>query len=622
MCGITGFFDFSGTGASTVAVLEEMTASLYHRGPNDNGTYFEENDKFSLGLGHRRLSIIDLSHSASQPMHLGDELVLVFNGEIYNYIELRETLRSHGYIFTTSGDSEVILYAYKHWGCECFKYFNGMWALAIWDRTRSRLILSRDRFGKKPLYYYKSSNQLVFASEIKALLKHPSIPKIENEEKITRYLAYNYRYVDIDTHSFYKDVFHVPKSGYFDIAHPEEIESGTYWELDLHTSHDPGDDDRAKAEFRDLLVDSVSIRLRSDIPVGCLLSGGLDSSSIAAIATRVLGKDLEFFSGITGKGIQAYDESEFIEVLRDEIGFRHKYVAPDPCDLIETLDEMLSFHDEPVCTVTWYNLYLICRQIAKDNIHVLLNGHGGDELLGGYWDHYQFNLFDLKTADPSAYDREIKAWQENHQRNPDEIAYYEAIIRDKILAKGDESERHGNYLEVLDAVHRELVTRPFEMTKTSGSLLKSRLHSEIMSETIPASLRAEDRNSMAFSIESRSPFLDYRLVEYCFSLPNHLKIREGLGKWLLRQSMEGILPDKIRLRRDKAGFVAPADEWFRTVNRKEISDFISSPDFRCAKYLDRDKVQALFKEHLEGKKNHHMFIWQMINVELWLRQNF
>lgn len=599
-----------------------MTGTLQHRGPDNNGTYFEEKNSFSIGLGHTRLSIIDLSDNACQPMHLGDELVLVFNGEIYNYIELRQTLRGHGYKFLTSGDSEVILHAYSHWGCECFKYFNGMWALAIWDKIKGRLILSRDRFGKKPLYYFREGNQLVFASEIKALLRHPSVPKLENEEKITRYLAYNYRYVDIDTDSFYKDIQHVPKSGFFDIATPENMELGTYWKLDLQTEIGPGDDEKAKSEFRELLVDAVSIRLRSDIPVGCLLSGGLDSSSIAAIATKVLGKDIEFFSGITGRGIQAYDESEFIEVLREKVGFRHKYVIPEPSDLFETLDEMLSFHDEPVCTVTWYSLYLLCRQIADDDIHVLLNGHGGDELLGGYWDHYHFNLFDLKNTDTNTYNREKQAWLDNHQRNPEEITYYDDFIRAKIMKQGDESIRHGTYLEYLNVSCRERFASPFEMTSSSQSLLKSRLYSEIMSETIPASLRAEDRNTMAFSIESRSPFLDYRLVEYCFSLPGDLKIRDGLGKWLLRESMEGILPDEIRLRKDKAGFVAPADVWFRTVNKKEIIDLISSPDFRCAKYLDRVKVKELFIEHLEGIKNHQMFLWQMINVELWLRQNF
>jgi len=622
MCGITGFIDFSAAGNDARAVINAMTGTLQHRGPDDLGVHVEENRKGSLALGHTRLSILDLSQSANQPMHLGDELTLVFNGEIYNYIELRDTLKGLGHTFTTSGDSEVILHAYKQWGSECFKYFNGMWALAIWDRTKDRLILSRDRFGKKPLYYYKNAEQFVFASEIKALLMHPSVPKLPNEEKIARYLTCNYRYVDIDDYSFFRDIYHIPKSGYFELAHPEEVVAGKYWELDLDNSHVPASDSQAKDEFRDLLVDAISIRLRSDIPVGCLLSGGLDSSSIAAIATSVLGKDIEFFSGITGKGIQAYDESEFIEVLRKKIGFRHKYVMPDPGELFETLNEMLAFHDEPVCTVTWYNLYLICRQIASDGIHVLLNGHGGDELLGGYWDHYHFNHFDLNRCDPAAFDNEMQAWLDNHGRDPDEYSYYRDFIQQTVFDEKDESGRHGKYLHALHAEYQHVGSFDFVMTNPAGSILQNRLYSELMRETIPASLRAEDRNTMAFSIESRSPFLDYRLAEYCFSLPGKMKIRGGLGKWLLRESMEGILPDEIRLRKDKSGFVAPADEWFRTVNRQEISRMISSPDFRCAKYLDRGKVHAIFEEHLAGIKNHYMFLWQLINIELWLKRFF
>ena len=624
MCGLVGFLDFTGSEASSQSVLDSMVGTLLHRGPDDNNIYYEDkgDKEYCLGLGHTRLSIIDLSVNAGQPMHLGDELVMVFNGEIYNYIELRNELKSYGYVFSTSSDTEVILYAYKHWGTSCFNFFNGMWAIAIWDKQKEKLVLSRDRFGKKHLYYYHKDGLIIFASELKALFKHPAVPKIENEEKISRYLAYNYRYIDIDNDSFFKNIYHVPKSSFFEISSKNELLVNQYWALDTESEKEQIDDHEAKNKFKDLLIDAVSLRLRSDVPVGCLLSGGLDSSSIAVIASRVLGKPIEFYSGITSKGVHEYDESQYIEVLKKKIGMKHKYITPNPNNLLDTLGEMLSYHDEPVCTVTWYNLYLICKQISEDNIHVLLNGHGGDELLAGYWDHYHYNLFDLKTAHKDAYLSEKNAWLENHQRNPGEIDYYSDFISNNHFGEGNEASRHGLYISYLNENYRELFKRDFRLTQPSNSLLKSRLHSEMINETIPSSLRAEDRNTMAFSIESRSPFIDYRLAEFCFSLPNKFKIRGGIGKWLLRESMENILPDEIRLRKDKAGFIAPADIWFRTVNKNEILDLINSSNFRSSKYLDVKKVKQLFEEHVLGKKNHHMFLWQMINVELWLRKNF
>lgn len=619
MCGIVGFLT-SRVDLNLDLTLEKMTDAIAHRGPNDKGLHSDlVNCKMhSLGFGHRRLSIIDLTEHAHQPMIEG-ELSLVFNGEIYNYIELREKLIALGKKFESVSDTEVILKAYEQWGEQCFSYFNGMWAIAIYDKRIDKLILSRDRFGKKPLYYYIDNEKVVFASEIKSILLYPEVQKKPNLNKIYRYLSTSYRYIDMEDSSYFEGINSVQKSSYIIFSSDFSSITYKYWNLN-ENSFDFKNKKESQIidDFRDLLIDSVKIRLRSDVPVSCMLSGGMDSTSIACIAHKILKTPVLTFSGITGEEKGIYDESEYIDEVVRETNAKHKYIMPEPTDLFDTVKEMLLYHDEPICTVSWYTLYQIAKQIKAEGVSVVLNGHGGDELLAGYWYHYQYNFFDIESAnDFEKLDHEQKAWLNNHDRKIMEICRSRQSIAAMSSKKLSEVSQYPDYSSCFNLDFKMVHNCPIELYSEFTTELSKRLHKELLWETIPASLRAEDRNTMANSIESRSPMLDYRLVEYCFSLPNEYKIRNGIGKWVLREAMKGILPEKVRTRKDKAGFLAPADKWFRMENKDQIRELINSDTIKNIGIFNIDALNKIFDEHLCENANHHMFLWQFINIGLW-----
>ena len=635
MCGITGFFAFTNNHVISKQLLQSMTKVLAHRGPDDSGCVLIDRQKqrmvsFSdtaedgaignghVGLGHRRLSILDLSESGRQPMNAANkEVWMVFNGEIYNFLELRSELKNLGYVFSTDTDSEVVLKSYLQWGTEAFHKFNGMWGIAIYDMRNDTIVLSRDRFGKKPLYYSTDGKKLLFSSEIKSIHLHPEVPKEINIQKVIDYAGRHYRYVDTDDESFFENILQVPKSSYMIFGKNGLETVQKYWSLE---PQDPIgtklSEDEIVEQFRNLLTDAVNIRLRSDVPVGSMLSGGLDSTSITALAVK-RNKNFHSFTGVTGDGY--FNESKYVDVFVKDIGIEHNYVHPNPTELFDVLKEMLSYHDEPICTVTWYSIYLIIKEISNYEIPVILTGHGGDELLGGYWDHYHYNFSDIRElGGDDSY--ELAEWLKNHNRPKSEYVREYNYINKLHQNKGIELKKYSQYLNYLSSnllAHdrKELLEAPF-----SGDLSR-RLYLELFYETIPASLRAEDRSMMAFSIENRVPFLDYRLVEFCFHLDNSYKIRNGLGKWLLREAMKDILPEEIRMRKDKTGFNAPLDEWIRNENREQIEELISRNSYVNNEIYNQEKVSELFREHLSGN-NHSMFFWHYINLNLWYEQHF
>ena len=369
-------------------------------------------------------------------------------------------------------------------------------------------------------------------------------------------------------------------------------------------------------QFREILGDAVKIRLRSDVPVGCMLSGGLDSSSISCLAAAQ-NPNLITFSGVTGTGY--YDESEYIQEVNDHLKVSSRWIFPGPAELFPTLREMLTFHDEPVCTVTWYCNYTITREIARHGVPVVLTGHGGDELLAGYWDHYHYYFSELRRQGKGD-EAEFRCWLSNHGRPVAEYEREKDYIRRLHQDKHLEIAKYSQYLSALSPALLRQAREP-ELDSPFTSDLSRRLYLELFYETIPPSLRAEDRNMMAFSLENRLPFLDYRLVEFCFRLDNSLKVRNGLGKWILREAMQGILPEKVRCRRDKTGFNAPADEWFRQEHRQEIWDLIEKRSFINQEIYNQEEVRKRFLEHLGGQ-NHYMFFWQYINLHLWYALHF
>lgn len=628
MCGIVGFIATKRPDFNLPSVIRDMTDSLSHRGPDDSGytglSYADTAGRDNIAFGHRRLKIIDLTESGHQPMfNRSKTLCIIYNGEIYNYLELKDELVKKGVTFISTSDTEVVLAAYEAWGTGCFKRFNGMWAMAIFDKARRKVVVSRDRFGKKPLYYYKTPTEFVFASEIKALLKNPVIEKRPNYERVFRYIAYHYRFGDIDESTFFDNIYQVPKSNFLEIDESLKIKATRYWELDPTLSRDGLSDGDAIEKFKEIFFDAVKLRLRSDVPVGCMLSGGMDSTSVTCVANSILKAPIITFSGITGEEKGIYDESEFIEQVIKKTKADSHYIRQEAADIFETVAEMLRYHDEPICTVTWSSLFLIAKKMAKERVPVVLNGHGGDELLAGYWDHYHYNFYDLfENGDIEGLFYEIKKWKENHGRDIGEISRTIRYISSMKKARVLEMSRFPEYSYLLNEDANQKYKRNIELPSLFAGELSRRLDIELMYDGVPTILRPEDRNTMSQSLESRSPFLDYRLVEFCFSLPNRFKIRDGTGKWLLREAMKGILPEPVRVRKDKAGFIAPADRWFRTVNKDQLNALLNSESFKKRDLFDMNAARSLFEEHLSEKKNHQMVLWQIINLELWFRRFF
>jgi asparagine synthase (glutamine-hydrolysing) len=630
MCGVAGIVSVDGRPRASAAVLAAMSRRLSHRGPDDAGhvllgpgdgdarSFLEPSsmpDAASVaGLAHRRLSILDLSSAGHQPCADPEGRVwLTYNGEVYNYVELRAELTALGHVFASTSDTEVVLKSYLQWGTECFRRFNGMWALALYDRREGTLILSRDRFGKKPLYMTDVPGAILFASEIKALFAHPEVRARPNWRKVAAYAGGHYRYVDNDAESFFAGIEHVPPASFLTMDARGRRTVTTYWRLPL-SSVRTDDEGALIEEYRGLLEDAVRLRLRSDVPVGLMLSGGLDSTAIAAFAARG-GSRVRAFSGVTGDGY--FDESDYIREAADYVGIESAVIRPEPSSLLETLSEMLAHHDEPVCTVTWYSLFLLTRRIARENIKVVLTGHGGDELLAGYWDHFHYHFFDLQRRG-IAVTEEIAAWTSLHGRDPAELSRERRRIESAARDRSTEADRFlVNRDALAPAVRAVTRSRPPDVAHEDE--LTRRLALELLYETVPASLRAEDRNMMAHSMENRVPFLDYRLAEFCFSLPRAMKIRGGLGKWIHRKAMAGLLPERVLWRRDKTGHNAPLDLWLRTTLREAVGGMIEDDNPVNEEYYDRTAVRALFNRHQNGE-NHAMFFWQYLNLRRWRDQ--
>ena len=545
-------------------------------------------------------------------------LWVVLNGEIYNYLELASELRQHGSVFRTTSDTEVVLHAYRVCGAEaCVARFNGMWALAIYDQARHQLVLSRDRFGKKPLYYFEDAESLVFASEPKALFCHPRVPKRPNLRKCALYAGRNYRDVDTDDESFFERIRQVSAGTVWTITQAGAEPPVRYWTLEPRASVTiPAREADAVALFRDVLADAVRLRLRSDVPVGTMLSGGLDSTTITALARRETAQ-IQAFSAVTGEGY--YDESSYIREVVDFTSVGHAFVYPQAVDVVPAVRQMIAFHDEPICTVTWFSLFLIATEIARTGIKVVLTGHGGDELLAGYWDHYHYFWHDLRQAGVDPTDA-IREWQDNHGRDPGVVARTQQYVEGNAADRLVESRRYTQYLDALQPGLRDVGPSAPPECPYPGELNR-RLYLELLRETVPPVLRAEDRNLMIHAIENRCPFLDYRLAELCFALPEELKIRHGLGKYALREATRDLLPERVRMRKDKTGHNAPSDVWWRTDHRATLEALFDVAGFVNECVYDLPRVRALFAEHLRGA-NHAMFFWQYLNMHLWHQELF
>ncbi len=611
MCGICGIVQVDRSGISE-AEIRRMMAAVKHRGPDDEG--FFANDH--LGLGFVRLSILDLSEAAHQPFFSDDRrYVMTFNGEIYNYKELREELQQLGYDFHSSGDSEVLLKAYIAWGKAAFHKFNGMWALAIYDTQENTVFFSRDRFGMKPFYYTVEGNRLYFASEIPALLAVKKEKAAVRGDVLFDYLVFNR--TEQSQHTFFKGIYKLQHGHCLEVdlkADALEIRPEKWYDLESESAKREGF--RDTGAYKKALYDAISVHLRSDVKVGVSLSGGLDSSAIAAIVLELAGKEkLETFSAVFREEFE-FDEKKYIDLFPD--GEIHKnYTYPDAASLLSELQLFLSCHAEPMSSTSPYAQYKVMQQ-ASEKVKVMLNGQGADEQLGGYHYFYGFYFKDLlKRFRWGKLLKEMFCYLKIHRSFFAIKTLFFFLLPAKWRTSYKAAE-FGHYKREFLEVHQSeglIADQLYGSKSLRASLIN---HFEYKLEHL---LKWEDRNSMHFSVEAREPFLDYRLVEETLASHSRWIIRNGKTKYILREAMKGLLPEKIRSRRDKIGYLTPEDEWFRSEQwQRLIWEIIKSPSFSSRGIFDVEKVQDLYIRHLDKKINISREIWKWVNLELWFRK--
>ncbi|MBO9633349.1 MAG: asparagine synthase (glutamine-hydrolyzing) [Chitinophagaceae bacterium] len=593
MCGIAGILS-SNPSLVSLSRLEQMSTAIAHRGPDGADHRLYNNG--SAGLAHRRLAIIDLSNAAAQPMEYLQRYHIVHNGEIYNYRGLKHTLQQKGYQFLNQSDTEVILAAYDCYGPQCLQQFEGMFAFAIWDTKEQQLFAARDRFGEKPFFYFRDEEQFLFASEMKALWA-AGIPKEVDETMLFNYLTLGYiQHPGNAGRSFYKNISQLPARHYllFDLP-SKQLELHHYWDIDArHTDHDITTE-KAIERFSELFTLSVSNRLRSDVPVGTSLSGGLDSSSVLATMQPLTNKPVHTFSAIF-PGFER-DESKHISTVAHHLGAITHDVQPSAKDILNLFEKVCYHQETPFQSSGTIAQFMVFQLARQHGVTVLLDGQGADETLAGYHKYYLRFWQELGRTNPALQRQEMAAtqklgidtgwnWKQDLAgRFPSFADSF--LIRSKAREQKNQPDLPGSFTEAFGTSH---FARPHIHS------LNGMLYYNSFLNGLEELLQYADRNSMAHGREVRLPFLHHQLVELIFSLPPSFKIRNGFTKWILRESMKEKLPEPIAWRKDKTGFETPQAQWMQLPDvqdyAQEAKRTLVNKGFLKRSVLDK-KIQPL-----------------------------
>jgi asparagine synthase (glutamine-hydrolysing) len=653
VCGIFGIWHTDGTPVDLSAVCQ-ATTQLRHRGPDDEGYLLidarsghvvpcggddtdarlalphvaasNDHAAFDAAFGFRRLAILDVSPAGHQPMTSADRRYwIIFNGEIYNYLELRSELAGFGFSFQTGTDTEVILAAYQRWGTDCLSHFNGMWALAIWDSQARELFIARDRFGVKPLYYVWDGVRFAFASEIKALVGRHGIPFKPDDYAIFRYLVGGLLPSPQQGRTFFEGVQSLPP-GYWLRVNAKGVIRQRYWTLATASDSSPHvDSANAVEQYRALFTDSIRLRLRADVPIGTCLSGGVDSSSIVCVVNRLImeggvpseqiGRQQKTFSAVY-EAAGRFNERHHVEKVLAATGAERNLVFPTQQKLREDIERLVWHQDEPFGSTSIFAQWCVMRRVRERGVTVLLDGQGADEALAGY------RPFAFLVSELIRRGQFLRALTEARQAQA--VTDISAL---RLLGRATLWQLPQPWIDVFRS--RRLMRDASEaglnpefaapiagnvlagmIAETDHLSLKNHLLDQVCESSLPHLLRYEDRNSMAFSVEARVPFLDYRLVELSFNEAADWRIHQGWTKWVLRQAMSGIVPDEIIWRRDKVGFETPERDWLR-----DEPDLLGE-NAACRDYLDIGLIRAKLARGVEPGE---FLAWRWINFELWLR---
>ena len=623
MCGINIIFDAGArrAGASPAAGdIEAMNRAIVHRGPDGGGTHLGP----GIALGHRRLSIIDLSDAGAQPMYNEDgSLALVFNGEIYNYLELIPELVAAGHVFRSRSDSEVILHAYEQWGEDCVQRFNGMWAFALWDARRQRLFVSRDRLGVKPLCYLEQGERVLFSSEPAGIRAVVPVHRAE-AHKLHAYLAYGYR--TQDGHSMFEGIRELPP-GHNAVIDAQGLQLRRYWSLP-EQRRDVGAREAAQG-LRELLVDAVRLRFRSDVPVALLQSGGLDSSVICTVVNDEIDAGRLAMTKVAGYTAvhpgHAQDESQAVRALMATCPrVESVELQPSGQALADQLPAFIAQMQEPMASATSYAHWCLMQAIHAQGIKVVINGQGSDEALAGYGRYILgYRLLDLLATRPA------RAWDEArsmHDRMGFGWGFLAAQTAKALLGRRAASAWRARIAEggarVLDPDWaRQHPARLAQVPgRFAGDNLDRHLRSELRHYGFNQILHYEDQSSMSQSVEIRSPFIDYRVMEYAFSLPLSLLFSDGITKRVLREAFAERLPASIVGNHQKIGFATPFAEWSAAPGfRAFLADLVASESFRSRRIWDARRLAPLLLD--PGSARRGFPVWRFVNAELWMRHN-
>ena len=541
MCGIAGYYGIRSIDSKKIS---STLGLMKQRGPDAKGYVKKKIGKKNLYFLHTRLSIIDLKKRSNQPYKFKKNL-MVFNGEIYNYIELKEYLKKQGYNFSTSSDTEVLIKMYDNLGEKAFDKLEGMWSIALFDLKKKKLLLSRDRFGEKPLYYKITKDGLYFGSETKFIQSLFNKKLKPNLKKCIDYLMYGYNSFGYGNNSFINTIKPIEPSTNLSINKNNDLKKTIYWSLNNIKKNKENNTKKIVKEIREILIFSIKQRLRSDVKDGFFLSGGIDSGSVVSVSNKIFKKKINSFS-IYQKDIKNYDESKIISKISKKFRYKKFYIDTKNIKIYSTLKEMISYYNSPVLTLN--NLIQSClyKLMKKKNIKVAFSGIGGDEIFAGYYDHFLYHLDDLKNT--KFYFKNYLAWKNNVRkfiRNPKLKELKNVSIKNFSRFK------YINNFNLLFKKKNKVVFKKQKLVQ--NSLLKTALLGQLK-ENLEPMLYVDDLNAMKYSIENRSPLLDRRLIEKVFSIDSRLLIQNGYNKYLMREATKGILDNKIRSNRQKIGF--------------------------------------------------------------------
>ena len=620
MCGIAGFYDFNKEASSDT--LQRITEVLHHRGPDDTGYFFEEHNDFHLGLGHKRLSIIDTSSCGHQPMHF-DNLSIVYNGEVYNYQQIKDELYQHGYNFTSTSDTEVVLKAFHQWGMQAILKFNGMFAIALYDKKTEELHLMRDRIGVKPLFYYYRNKTLLFGSELKAIMAYDRFDKKLNKDILYTYLARGYI---SSPHSIFQEVYKLPSGSYMTVSR-SGINTVIYWDLkqSYKTAHQQPlitDENEALKGLKQVVTEAITSRMVADVPLGAFLSGGYDSSLVTAVMKEYSSNPIKTFT--IGFHESAYNEAKYAYDIANFLKTDHyeKYLHVD--DALTLVEKIPVFFDEPFADSSQLPTMLV-SQLAKEKVTVALSGDGGDEFFCGY----------------AHYDEVMHYWRFRHLF--------------KLIALANRGFPIGSLLNLIDVKYKKLLhldtltniinhrfsmsqhylnglvkNQPFTLDKNFDKMEGISQHPQEsymlqdMLLYLPDDIMMKvDRATMSTSLEGREPLLDPRLIDYSFRLHHNLKCKNGEKKYLLKKLTHQYLPKKL-LDRPKKGFTLPIHAWLRRELRFLIDDLLSEEYITEQDIFNYPIVASLLEQHALEKKQgkYTSTVWNLLVFQLWYRKYF